>query len=107
MAARGVILDRGKLNRELAVRNLDGRTLAHLAGVSEVSISRARCGYPIGQEVLVKVFVALQRVPALPGVAELLEQVEAQPDEIESAAEVETAALEDQRAECPSDRRPA
>lgn len=68
----GVRLDRERLNLELARRNSDGATLARVAGISAVTLSKARTGKAISAGTLAKIAVALTRLPVLPGVDDLV-----------------------------------
>ena len=60
-----------RFDRELVARGLDGRSLARLSGVSEVTISKARHGRPVKASTLRKMAAALAACPLQPG-AELL-----------------------------------
>jgi predicted XRE-type DNA-binding protein len=61
------------LRRELAARGLDQRGLAKLAGITESTVSHAMNGHTLHAQTVSRIALALERVPRLPGVAELLE----------------------------------
>ncbi len=62
-----------RLVRELAVRGLTQAELAQLAGVSEVTLSRAKSGRPIRVDTLVKLARALMQTPIQRGNDRLLD----------------------------------
>jgi transcriptional regulator with XRE-family HTH domain len=68
----GVRLDRDRLDFELGVRGLTARDLSAAIGLSEVAISRARCGHPVTPRTLRRIAAGLTSIPQLDGAAELL-----------------------------------
>jgi DNA-binding Xre family transcriptional regulator len=65
-------LDPQKLDRALAVRGLDGDKLAQLSALDHSTVSRARQGKPVRPKTIRQLVHALEKVPALGGVEELL-----------------------------------
>jgi len=72
-----VILDIGQLRYEMAIRGLDGRTLARVAGVSKNTVTRARHGQPINSETLRRIVAALLTFPPLRMAEDLVARPEA------------------------------
>lgn len=60
-------ISRERLDRELVARGLTARALARAAGLSEVTVSKARNGAPIKSSTLRRLAVALSNFPVLPG----------------------------------------
>jgi transcriptional regulator with XRE-family HTH domain len=60
-----MILDTAQLRYEMAIRGLDGQTLARAAGVSKNTVTRARHGQPINPETLRRIAAALLTFPPL------------------------------------------
>ena len=89
---RGVLLDRLKLDRELALRAVDQRTLASTAGIHESVISRARHGARIDELTLRRLGDALLSLPVREGVALLLADPEKKTAEGRSSPAVEEVA---------------
>lgn len=69
---RGFRIDGEAFERELAARGLGADRMAHIAGVSEAAVSKARHGEPISHESLTKIVAALESIPANPMAARLL-----------------------------------
>lgn len=61
---RGFAIDGAELERELAIRGLTAKQLAHAAGVSQDTVGRARRGMPVDPLTLNKLVDALERIPA-------------------------------------------
>jgi transcriptional regulator with XRE-family HTH domain len=57
------IIDAAQLRYELARRNLTQRDLAHLAGLPEMTVSRAINGRPVVPATLRRIAEALDRTP--------------------------------------------
>lgn len=72
----GTRLNADRLDRFLALRGLNARQFATIAGVHEVTLSRARHGHRVTESTLRKIAAALQRVEPLPGLDALLNQIE-------------------------------
>lgn len=60
-------INRGRLDRELVARGLTARDLARAAGVSEVTLSKARNGARIKASTLRRLATAMAAFPILPG----------------------------------------
>lgn len=56
----------------LAVRGLESRQLAEEAGLSESTVSHALTGRAISTRTLHRIVTALERLPKIPGAADLL-----------------------------------
>ncbi len=67
----GVRLDPDAFERELAARGLEAQDLAKLAGLKEDTFIRARHGGRITRDTLMKIAVALEKVPMHPVAAAL------------------------------------
>ena len=63
----GIVLDPVRFDFELARRGITAADLAAVAGVHEVSLSRARHGARIREATLRKLATALTRIPVIKG----------------------------------------
>lgn len=63
----GVRLDAAKLDHELALRGVTARRLAEVAGVPEVTLSRARHGRPVTESTLRRITTGLLSIPLMLG----------------------------------------
>jgi transcriptional regulator with XRE-family HTH domain len=61
------------LDRELAIRGLNGRELSRLAGISAMTLSNARQGHRVRESTVRRLAVALTRVEPIPGAAALVD----------------------------------
>ncbi len=68
---RGFRIDGAALDLEMTARGLQGDQLAHAAGVSEDTISKARRGIAVDVATLHKIVDALEKIPARPMLAKL------------------------------------
>ena len=72
----GIRLDAERFDFELGRRGLSARGLAELAGIPEVTISRARHGRPVREATLKALVEALLKTPLLIGAEMLIAEPE-------------------------------
>ena len=63
----GVVLDRDRLDYEAGRRGLSGAELARLAGITQVTLSRARSGKRVSQRTWAALAGVFMRIPVIPG----------------------------------------
>jgi transcriptional regulator with XRE-family HTH domain len=68
----GVLLDRAKLDYELALRGITARELGARIGVNEITLSHARNGRCVREGTLRRIAEGLRAIPQLEGAADLL-----------------------------------
>jgi transcriptional regulator with XRE-family HTH domain len=73
-----MILDPLQLRYEMAIRGVDGQTLARVAGISKNTVTRALHGQPVNPGTLRRVTAALLTFPPLRMAEELVAKPEAQ-----------------------------
>src|ERR1700680_2600698 len=87
----GIALDAPRLDYELGRRGVTARRLAEVAGVPEVTISRARHGRPVTEGTLRRLTKGLLEIPLLLGADLLI----AEPEKKNAAASTSAAFSEE------------
>jgi transcriptional regulator with XRE-family HTH domain len=72
MTVSSLHLQTDALRVALALRGLDQRDLAQEAGLSEATVSHAITGRAVNAQTLRRIAAALERLPKMPGAAELV-----------------------------------